>query len=102
MHPCICADSQSGVFKVDASAAVVIPVAVAVSATLLISIRACVVLVADPEVGANSSNRKNNERGWNTNFNPFRNAFLLWDGVVAGSRFCSHTTTRTRSAQARK
>ena len=92
MHPCICADSQSGVLEVDASAAVVVPVPVAVPATLLVSIRACVVLVADPKVGANTNTSKDNERDWNTNFNPFGYASLLcccWDSVAVGSRFCA-------------
>lgn len=89
LHPCICADSQSGVFEVDASAAVVVPVpiAVAVPATLLVPIRACVALVADPKVGANTSTSEDNERDWNTNFNPFGHALLLC--VAVGSRFCT-------------
>lgn len=72
MHPCVCADSQSGVFEVDASTAVV-PVSIPIPATLLVSIRACVVaLVAEPKVGANPNTSKDDDRHWDTNFNPFR------------------------------
>ncbi len=73
LHPCICADSQSGVFEVDASTAVVpVPVPIAVPATLLVSIRTCVALVAESKVGANPYTSKDDDRHWNTNFDPFR------------------------------
>ena len=72
LHPCICADSQSGVFEVDTSSAIVVAVAVAIPATLLVSIRACVIFVADSKVGTNPNTSKDDECDWNTNFNPFR------------------------------
>ena len=76
LHPCVCADGQSGVGEVDASTAVVpvpVPVPVPISATLLVSIRGCVVaLVAESKVGANPNTSKDDDRHWNTKFDPFR------------------------------
>ena len=74
LHPCVCADGQSGVGEVDASTAVVaVSVPVPISATLLVSIRGCVVaLVAESKVGANPNTSKDDDCNWNTKFDPFR------------------------------
>lgn len=73
LHPCICADSQSGVVEVDTAPAIVVSIAVAITvpATLLASIRAGVVLVAESKVGTNPNTSKDEDRDWNTNFDPF-------------------------------
>lgn len=74
-HPCVCAESKSRVFEVEAGTAVVvvvIAVAIAVVVSLAISVRArVVVLVTEPKVGTNATTSKDNEGYWNTKFDPF-------------------------------